>query len=90
MSREFLRPIPGDFAFSLFALWIVGTGLLAVSILAGSAAYAIGEARRWPIGLTRQPKEAVAFYSTLTAATVLGIAITVSPIDPIKDFTEQQ
>jgi len=61
-----------------------------VSILAGSAAYAIGEARRWPIGLTRQPKEAVAFYSTLTAATVLGIAITVSPIDPIKDFTEQQ
>jgi len=40
--------------------------------------------------LTLQPKEAVAFYSTLTAATVLGIAITVSPIDPIKDFTEQQ
>jgi NRAMP (natural resistance-associated macrophage protein)-like metal ion transporter len=83
-AAEALRPIAGDFAFALFALGIVGTGLLAVPILAGSAAYAVGEARRWPVGLTRQPKEAVAFYSTLAAATGLGVAITLSPIDPIK------
>jgi NRAMP (natural resistance-associated macrophage protein)-like metal ion transporter len=83
-AAEALRPIAGDFAFALFALGIVGTGLLAVPILAGSAAYAVGEARRWPVGLTRQPKEAVAFYTTLAAATGLGVAITLSPIDPIK------
>jgi Mn2+/Fe2+ NRAMP family transporter len=83
-AAEALRPIAGVFAFAVFALGIVGTGLLAVPILAGSAAYAVGEARRWPIGLARQPKEAVAFYSTLTAATALGVAITLSPIDPIK------
>jgi Mn2+/Fe2+ NRAMP family transporter len=83
-AAEALRPIAGDFAFALFALGLVGTGLLAVPILAGSAAYAIGEARRWPVGLARQPKEAVAFYSTLVAATGLGVAITLSPIDPIK------
>jgi Mn2+/Fe2+ NRAMP family transporter len=51
---------------------------------AGSAAYAIGEARRWPVGLSRQPRQAVAFYATLTAATGLGVAITLGPIDPIK------
>jgi NRAMP (natural resistance-associated macrophage protein)-like metal ion transporter len=83
-AAEALRPVAGDFAFALFALGIVGTGLLAVPILAGSAAYAIGEARKWPVGLARQPKEAVAFYGTLTAATALGVAITLSPINPIE------
>jgi Mn2+/Fe2+ NRAMP family transporter len=83
-AAKALQPIAGDFAFAVFALGIVGTGLLAVPILAGSAAYAIGEARRWPVGLSREPREAVAFYSTLTAATGLGVAITLGPIDPIK------
>lgn len=83
-AAKALQPIGGEFAFALFALGIVGTGLLAVPVLAGSAAYAIGEARRWPVGLSHQPKEAVAFYSALTAATVLGVAITLGPIDPIK------
>jgi Mn2+/Fe2+ NRAMP family transporter len=83
-AAKALQPIAGDFAFAVFALGIVGTGLLAVPILAGSAAYAIGEARRWPVGLSRQPQEAIAFYSTLTAATGLGVAITLGPIDPIK------
>ncbi len=83
-AAEALRPIAGDFAFALFALGIVGTGLLAVPILAGSAAYGIGEAQRWPVGLARKPKEAAAFYSTLAAATAVGVAITFSPIDPIK------
>ena len=74
----------GDFAFILFALGIVGTGLLAIPVLAGSAAYAIGEACKWPIGLSRQPSKAAGFYATLTAAAVLGMAITLSPINPIK------
>jgi NRAMP (natural resistance-associated macrophage protein)-like metal ion transporter len=83
-AAEALRPIAGDFAFVLFALGIVGTGLLAIPILAGSAAYAIGEACKWPVGLSRKPKHAMAFYSTLTAATVLGMGITLTPLDPIK------
>ncbi|PDS99904.1 iron transporter [Rhizobium sp. S9] len=83
-AAEALRPIAGDFAFVFFTFGIVGTGLLAVPILAGAAAYAIGEARRWPVGLSRRPKEAVAFYSTLAAATGLGAAIPFGPIDPIK------
>ncbi len=83
-AAKALQPVAGESAFGLFALGIVGTGLLAVPVLAGSAAYAIGEARRWPVGLSRRPKEAVAFYCTLTAATVFGVAITLGPIDPIK------
>jgi len=61
-AAEALRPVAGPFAFTLFTLGIVGTGLLAVPVLAGSAAYALGEARKWPIGLARKPKEAKAFY----------------------------
>jgi NRAMP (natural resistance-associated macrophage protein)-like metal ion transporter len=83
-AAQALKPIAGEFAFVVFALGIVGTGLLAIPVLAGSAAYAIGEAWKWPIGLSRDPEDAVAFYSTLAAAGVLGIALTFSPIDPIK------
>ena len=83
-AAEALKPIAGEFAFIVFALGIVGTGLLAIPILAGSAAYAIGEACKWPIGLSRHPDKAVAFYCTVTAAAILGVAITLSPIDPIK------
>jgi NRAMP (natural resistance-associated macrophage protein)-like metal ion transporter len=74
-AAEALLPIAGKLAFALFALGIVGTGLLAIPVLAASAAYAIGEGRRWPVGLARQPKEAVAFYATLAAATGLGVAL---------------
>ncbi|MDB5367128.1 MAG: iron transporter [Rhodospirillales bacterium] len=83
-AAEALRPLAGDFAFALFALGIIATGLLAVPILAGSAAYAIGESRRWPVGLARAPREARAFYGTLTAATLLGVALNFAPIDPIR------
>jgi Mn2+/Fe2+ NRAMP family transporter len=83
-AAEALRPIAGDFAFALFTLGILGVGLLAIPILAGSAAYGIGEACKWPVGISRQPKEAAAFYSTLAVATLLGVAITFSPINPIK------
>ena len=83
-AAQTLKPIAGNFTFALFTLGIVGTGLLAIPVLAGSAAYAVGEARRWPVGLARRPKQAAAFYWALTAAAAFGAAITLSPIDPIK------
>ena len=79
-----LQPIAGKFASTVFALGIIGTGLLAVPVLAGSAAYAIGEARQWPSGLARRPKEAQAFYTTIVLATLVGMAIDFAPIDPIR------
>ena len=79
-----LKPLAGDFAFLVFALGIIGTGFLAVPVLAGSAAYAIGEALHWPVGLARKPKHAQAFYSTLIAATVIGTIINFLPVDPIR------
>jgi Mn2+/Fe2+ NRAMP family transporter len=83
-AAEALRPLAGRFAFMLFALGIIGTGLLAIPVLAGSAAYAVGEARRWPTGLARQPLEAKAFYVTLAVATALGAGMNFMAIDPIK------
>ena len=83
-AAEALKPVAGDFAFLVFAIGIIGTGFLAVPVLAGSAAYAIGEARRWPVGLARSPLEARAFYATLVVATVVGIIINFLPIDPIR------
>jgi NRAMP (natural resistance-associated macrophage protein)-like metal ion transporter len=83
-AAEALRPIAGNFAFLVFALGIIGTGLLAVPVLAGSAAYAVGEALEWPIGLARLPMEARAFYGTIAFATGLGVVMNVVDIDPIK------
>jgi NRAMP (natural resistance-associated macrophage protein)-like metal ion transporter len=74
-AAEALRPLAGRFAFTLFALGIIGTGLLAVPVLAGSAAYAMGEALKWRTGLDRKPLEAKGFYAVLTAATLIGLAI---------------
>lgn len=83
-AAEALRPIAGPFAFLLFALGIIGTGLLAVPVLAGSAAYAVAESFRWPIGLGLSLAEARGFYSVLTAATLIGVAIDFSGVDSIK------
>ncbi len=83
-AAEALRPVAGELAFALFALGIIGTGLLAVPVLAGSAAYAIGEARRWRVGLGREPGEAKAFYATVAIATGLGIALNLAQVDPIR------
>jgi len=83
-AAEALRPIAGNFAFALFAMGIIGTGLLAVPVLAGSSAYAIGEAMKWPSGLARRPKEAMAFYATLVLATSIGVLFNFLPIDPIR------
>ncbi len=74
-AAEALRPFAGRFAFTLFAAGIVGTGLLAVPVLAGSAAYAVGEALKWPTGLDRKPLAAKGFYSVLAVATMLGLAM---------------
>jgi NRAMP (natural resistance-associated macrophage protein)-like metal ion transporter len=83
-AAEALRPIAGSFAFALFALGIIGTGLLSVPVLAGSAAYALGEARRWPVGLSRQPSQAKAFYATIALATVAGAVANAFHVSPIK------
>ncbi len=83
-AAEALRPIAGEFAFALFAAGIVGTGLLAVPVLAGSAAYAVAETLEWRIGLGLKLGEARGFYAILSAATLFGLAINFSTIDPIK------
>ncbi|MBV9221681.1 MAG: divalent metal cation transporter, partial [Methylobacteriaceae bacterium] len=83
-AAEALRPIAGRFAFTVFAAGIVGTGLLALPVLAGSAAYALGEARGWPIGLARKPAQAKAFYATIAVAMAIGAVMNFTPIDPIK------
>ncbi len=83
-AAEALRPIAGDFAFLVFALGIIGTGLLAIPVLAGSAAYAVGEALQWPTGLARLPMEARAFYGTIAFATLIGVAMNFIGFDPIK------
>jgi len=83
-AAEALRPLAGQYAFYLFAAGIVGTGLLAVPVLAGSAAYAVAEAFNWRIGLGRRVMKARGFYTILTVATVLGVALNFTPMDPIK------
>jgi len=83
-AAKALRPIAGDFAFLVFAGGIIGTGLLAVPVLAGSAAYAVAESFRWPIGLGLPLLEARGFYGILAAATLIGVAVDFTDIDPIK------
>ncbi len=79
-----LGPVAGPFARLLFALGIVGTGLLALPVLAGSAAYAVGEALRWPVGLNREIVQARSFYGVIAGATLLGLGLNFVHIDPIK------
>jgi NRAMP (natural resistance-associated macrophage protein)-like metal ion transporter len=83
-AAKALQPVAGKFAFLIFSLGIIGTGLLAIPVLAGSAAYAIGESRGWETGLENKPWEAKGFYAVIGAATLLGIGIDWSPVDPIK------
>jgi NRAMP (natural resistance-associated macrophage protein)-like metal ion transporter len=83
-AAEALRPIAGRFAFTIFALGIVGTGMLALPVLAGSAAYAVGETFRWRVGLTQRPGRAPAFYAMIFMATLIGAALNFTSLDPIK------
>ncbi|QWG17468.1 divalent metal cation transporter [Bradyrhizobium sediminis] len=83
-AAEALRPIAGEFAFALFALGIIGTGLLAVPVLAGSAAYAVSEVFGWTESLDARPNDARAFYATIAVATLLGAALNFVGLDPVK------
>jgi Mn2+/Fe2+ NRAMP family transporter len=83
-AAEALRPIAGPFAATIFAIGIIGTGLLGLPVLAGSAAYAVCETFRWNEGLGRRPHQAKAFYATMLLATLLGVLIDFLPIDPVK------
>jgi NRAMP (natural resistance-associated macrophage protein)-like metal ion transporter len=83
-AAEALRPIAGPLAALLFSLGVIGTGLLALPVLAGSAAYALGEALKWPVGLERKAKDAKAYYSVLAVSTLIGLALNFTKIDPIK------
>ncbi len=83
-AAEALRPIAGRFAFTIFALGIIGTGLLALPVLAGSAAYAVGEALHWRVGLAERPGRARPFYGAIAMATLVGAILNFTPLDPIK------
>lgn len=83
-AAKALEPLAGRFAFALFALGIIGTGLLAVPVLAGSAAYAVGETLRWRASLEERPDQAPKFYWTLIAATAIGLSLNFIGMDPIR------
>ena len=79
-----LRPLAGDLTFFLFAAGIIGTGLLAIPTLAGSAAYALAEALGWKEGLESRFRDAHGFYGVIIFAVLGGVVLSYSPIDPIK------
>jgi len=83
-AAEALRPLAGDFAFWLFAGGIIATGLLAVPVLASSAAYAVAEAFGWTEGLEHRWREARKFYAIIAIATLAGTALDFTPVDPMK------
>jgi Mn2+/Fe2+ NRAMP family transporter len=82
-AAEALRPLAGDFTFALFALGIIGTGLLAIPVLAGSAAYGVAEIFGWRATLEAKPEKAVGFYTIIAAATVIGFGLGFTGISAI-------
>ena len=85
-AAEALRPVAGEFAFALFALGIIGTGMLAVPVLAGSAAYAVSEVFGWKSGLSHDFHQARGFYLIIIAATLIGTVMGAVEVDPIKSL----
>jgi NRAMP (natural resistance-associated macrophage protein)-like metal ion transporter len=83
-AAEALRTIAGPFTFLVFASGIIGTGLLTLPVLAGSAAFALGELLSWHVGLARRPQRAKAFYATIAVATAIGAILNFTPIDPMR------
>ena len=83
-AAEALRPLAGELAFLLFSIGIIGTGLIAIPVLAGSSAYALAEALKLPIGLERKLQRAKGFYAILAVATLIGVALNFTAINPIK------
>jgi len=83
-AAEALRAVAGRFTFVVFAAGIIGTGLLTLPVLSGSAAYAVGELFAWHVGLARAPHRAKAFYAVIAAATAIGAGLNFTSIDPVK------
>jgi NRAMP (natural resistance-associated macrophage protein)-like metal ion transporter len=83
-AAEALRPLAGEFAFTLFALGVIGTGMLAVPVLAASSAYAVADAFQWRSGLDRSLVEARGFFSVIALGTIAGTLADFTPLDPIK------
>jgi len=83
-AAEALRPLAGDGAYLLFTLGIIGTGMLAIPILAGSSAYAISEALQWRFGLNRKLNDAYSFYGVIIFSLLIGLGVNFIGIDPIK------
>jgi Mn2+/Fe2+ NRAMP family transporter len=83
-AAEALRPVAGKFAFLLFGMGIIGTGLLAVPVLAGSSAFALAESFRWRRGLDLSPLRGARFYSVIAISTLIGVGLGFTHIDPIK------
>ena len=85
-AAEALRPLAGEFAFLLFSCGIIGTGMLAVPVLAGSAAYAVSETFGWRAGLDLKPMEGRGFYGIIAVATLGGVTLDFTPTDPMKEL----
>ena len=83
-AAKALQPLAGNFAFAIFSLGIIGTGLLAVPVLAGASGYAVCDIGGWPASLENEPRRAKVFYAVIALGMVLGVAIDWSPIDPMK------
>ena len=83
-AAQALAPLAGRWASALFVCGIIGTGMLAIPVLAGSAAYAMGECFHWSASLEKRPHQAVGFYVTIAVATLAGVAISLLRIDPIR------
>jgi len=83
-AAEALRPFAGDATYFLFAIGIIGTGLLAIPVLAGSSSYALAESLRWKEGLSHKLDQAKAFYGIIIISMLAGLAMNFMGIDPIK------
>src|SRR5215510_6924108 len=83
-AAEALRPFAGNATYFLFAIGIIGTGLLAIPVLAGASSYALAESLRWKEGLYRQLDQAKAFYGVIIISMLVGLAINFVGLDPIK------
>jgi Mn2+/Fe2+ NRAMP family transporter len=83
-AAEALRPFAGDATYFLFAIGLIGTGLLAIPVLAGSTSYALAESFRWKEGLYQNLQQAYAFYGTIIISMLVGLGINFVGIDPIK------
>lgn len=87
-AADALRPVAGQFAFVLFSLGILGTGMLAVPVLAGSGAYAVAEALGWPgsLRMSVRLRQSRGFYGVLAAATLGGVGLCFTPTDPVREL----